>query len=196
MKQYKGINTLYAPTAAVWRTWLQQHAAKEKSVWLIIYKKESGIPSVYYNEAVDEALCFSWIDSKPNKRDNNSFYQFFSVRNPKSNWSAVNKQKVEQLIAANKMAEQGYAAINLAKQMGTWDALQTIDAVEISNDLALELNKYQAAATNFNAFPKSVKRGILEWIFNAKQPATRAKRIATSASLANDNIRANQYVKK
>ena len=76
-------------------------------MWLIIYRKGSDTPSVYYDEAVDEALCFGWIDSKPNKRDGESYYQFFSRRNPKSNWSRVNKNKVEKLMAENRMAPAG-----------------------------------------------------------------------------------------
>ncbi len=86
-----GVKTFYAKDQAAWRKWLSTNHNKQESVWLIIYRKESETPSVYYPEAVDEALCFGWIDSKPNKRDAESFYQFFSKRNPKSNWSKANK---------------------------------------------------------------------------------------------------------
>ena len=89
------IKTFYAKSQKEWRSWLVKNHIQEKSVWLIIYKKNSGTPSVNYDEAVDEALCFGWIDSKPNKRDEQSYYQFFSKRNAKSNWSVVNKKKVE-----------------------------------------------------------------------------------------------------
>ena len=93
MELKDGIKTYYAKSQADWRNWLEANHAAEKSVWLIIYKKESGKPSVYYSEAVDEAICFGWIDSKPNKRDDESYYQFFAKRNAKSNWSKVNKAK-------------------------------------------------------------------------------------------------------
>jgi uncharacterized protein YdeI (YjbR/CyaY-like superfamily) len=99
MEKHKGIHTFHAKTRDEWRQWLMKNHQSEKSVWLIIYRKESNTPSVYYPEAVDEALCFGWIDSTPNKRDDVSYYQFFAKRNPKSNWSKVNKEKVDQLIA-------------------------------------------------------------------------------------------------
>jgi uncharacterized protein YdeI (YjbR/CyaY-like superfamily) len=90
-----GIKTYYAKDSKAWRKWLEKNHASEECVWLIIYKKESGIATVYYPEAVDEALCFGWIDSKPNKRDEESYYQFFAKRNPKSAWSKVNKAKAK-----------------------------------------------------------------------------------------------------
>ena len=98
MELKDGIKTFYAKSQKEWRKWLEKNHQSEKSIWLIIYKKESGTPSVYYTDAVDEAICFGWIDSKPNKRDDESYYQFFAKRNPKSNWSKVNKGKVAKLL--------------------------------------------------------------------------------------------------
>jgi uncharacterized protein YdeI (YjbR/CyaY-like superfamily) len=144
---------------------------------LIIYKKDSGTPSVYYPEAVDEALCFGWIDSKINKRDEKSYYQYFAKRNSKSNWSKVNKDKVSRLIAANLMMPAGLASIALAKKNGTWDALNEIEKLIIPTDLQALLQQNKTALTNFTAFPPSAKRGILEWIGTAKTDATRLKRI-------------------
>jgi uncharacterized protein YdeI (YjbR/CyaY-like superfamily) len=196
MQIIEGKNTFYADSQATWREWLMENHQTTQAVWLIIYKKESGVPSVYYSEAVDEALCFGWIDSKPNKRDENSFYQFFSQRNPKSNWSKVNKLKVEALVAANKMMPAGFKMIELAKQIGTWDALNDVDALIIPEDLAALLAANPPAQENFDKFPPSTKRGILEWILNAKQAATRLKRIEETVALAAENKRANQYEKK
>lgn len=190
-----GTKTFHAKTRNDWRKWLLKNHKKEKSIWLIIYKKESKIKSVYYPEAVEEALCFGWIDSKPNKRDNESFYQFFSKRNPKSNWSAVNKKKVEKLINAGLMTEVGLEMIELAKKTGTWTALDNVENLTIPEDLIKALKKEKSAFENFEAFPRSVKRGILEWIQNAKKAETREKRINETASLASKNIRANQYKK-
>lgn len=191
-----GVKTFHAVSKAAWRQWLETNHAVEKSVWLIIYKKQSDTPSVYYDEAVDEALCFGWIDSKPNKRDEESFYQYFAKRNPKSNWSQVNKLKVEKLLNEGKMAASGIEMIELAKKNGTWTALDEVSNILVPQDLDLELRSFTNAFENFEAFPKSVKRGILEWILNAKQPETRAKRIKETAILASQNIRANQYTKK
>ncbi len=159
----------------------------------MIYKKTSHTPSVYYDEAVDQALCFGWIDSKPNKRDGESYYQFFSKRNPKSNWSRVNKEKIARLSTEGLMATAGLAMVKEAKDRGTWDALNDVENGVIPDDLQQAFSKYPHAQHNFTAFPKSVKRGILEWIFNAKRPDTRKKRIEETARLANDNIRANQF---
>ncbi len=189
-------NTFYAASQALWREWLAVNHETSSSVWLIIYKKDSGVPSVYYNEAVDEALCFGWIDSSIRKRDDKSFYQFFSQRKPTSNWSAVNKKKVANLIAANQMTEAGLRVIIQAKASGKWGALNEVSALKTPKDMAALLEANPQAKQNFDNFPSSVKRGILEWIFNAKKPETRLKRIQETIALAAENKRANQYQKK
>ncbi|HEU4471492.1 MAG TPA: YdeI/OmpD-associated family protein [Flavisolibacter sp.] len=190
------ISTFYASSRKAWREWLKKNGKKEKSVWLIIYKKESGTPSVYYGEAVDEALCFGWIDSKANKRDEKSYYQFFARRNPKSSWSRVNKQKVSILLEQGLMDATGLAAIETAKKNGAWSALDEVEDLVIPADLQAALKKNKEAMKHFAAFPKSVKRGILEWISNAKRTETRTKRIDETVALAEENIRANQYKPK
>ncbi len=191
-----GVKTCYAPDRAAWREWLRQHHAAEKSVWLIIFRKSSRTPSVYYNEAVDEALCFGWIDSKANKRDGESSYQFFSRRNPKSNWSAVNKRKIEDLTAQGLMTEAGLRMVELARETGTWNALNDVDDLVIPDDLRAAFSDQPEALRNFEAFPRSARRGILEWILNARQPATRQKRIGETVAKAAQNQRANQYQPK
>jgi uncharacterized protein YdeI (YjbR/CyaY-like superfamily) len=195
-KEKDGIQTFYAKEQAEWRKWLQENHATQSSVWLIMYKKDSGVPSINYQQALEEALCFGWIDSKPNKRNEQSFYQFFAKRNPKSNWSKINKDKVAQLIERGKMTEAGLAVIEVAKQNGAWMALEEVDNLIIPNDLQELLDVNPTAKQYFDLFPRSVKRGILEWIGNAKQVETRKKRIEETVSLAAQNIRANQYVKK
>lgn len=191
MELKNGIQTFYAQNQQVWRNWLKKNHQKEKSVWLIIYKKNSGIPSVYYPEAVDEALCFGWIDSKPNKRDEESYYQFFAQRNPKSKWSKINRDKVERLMAAGKIETAGLNAITTAQQNGTWNALDDVEAIIIPEDLKALFQKNKKAETCFNAFSRSSKRGILEWIANAKKAETRARRIEETVRLAVLNIKAN-----
>src|SRR5688572_21266921 len=93
-----GIQTFYARSRNAWRKWLQKNHQSAAGVRLIIYKKQTGVASVHYAEAVEEALCFGWIDSKANKRDDDSYYQFFSIRSPKSKWSKINKERIENLI--------------------------------------------------------------------------------------------------
>lgn len=193
MELKDGIKTFYAKSQKEWRQWLEKNHESEKSIWLIIYKKESKTKSVYYPEAVDEALCFGWIDSKPNKRDAESFYQYFSKRNPKSNWSKVNKEKVKRLLAEGLITKSGLLAIEIAKQNGTWNALDEVEEIIIPDDLQKAFSKKKSALTNFEKFPRSSKRGILEWILNAKRPETRQKRIQETVDLAEKNIKANHY---
>ncbi|NEQ51074.1 MAG: hypothetical protein F6K11_13225 [Leptolyngbya sp. SIO3F4] len=188
-----GVAAFYASSSAVWRSWLETNHASAVSVWLILYKKDSGTPSLTYREAVEEALCFGWIDSKPNKRDAVSYYQFFARRNAKSNWSRLNKTIVERLLTEGRMAPAGLEMIRVAKETGTWTALDDVENLVVPDDLQHALDKYPKAFAYWEAFPRSVKRGILEWILNAKRPATRQKRIEETARMAAENKRANQF---
>ncbi len=193
MELYKKVQTFHAKSRKEWKKWLEKNHSTEKSVWLVIYKKESEIRSVYYPEAVDEALCFGWIDSKPNKRDENSYYQFFSKRNPKSNWSRLNKEKVAKLIEQGLMQPSGFEMLEIAKQNGTWTALDEVENLIIPDDLQELFSKNNTAFENWEKFPPSSKRGILEWILNAKKLETRQKRLEETVSLAAKDIRANHY---
>ena len=193
METRNGVAAITAETREKWRGWLKSNHQSEKSIWLIMYKKDSGRESVTYDEAVEEALCFGWIDSKPNKRDEQSYYQFFSKRNPKSNWSRKNKQTIQKLTKSGKMSEAGLEMIHLAKKTGTWTALDDVENLIIPPDLKTEFEENPVAFEHYEAFPRSVKRSILEWILNAKRPETRAKRIQETVEKASQNIRANQY---
>ncbi len=181
----------YAKDRATWRAWLAENHVKEQNIWLQLYKKDSSISSISYDEAVDEALCFGWIDSSVRKHDAQSRVQFFSKRNPKSNWSAVNKRKVAYLIAQDLMTEAGLRMVEIAKQKGTWTALDDVENLVISPDLQAALSENEIALNYFTAFSRSSKRGILEWLFNAKRPETRQKRIAEIVRLATENKKAN-----
>ena len=193
MTPTKLIKSIDALTRADWRQWLADNHAIETSVWLMIFKKQSGTSSVTYDETVDEALCFGWIDSSAKKGDDQHYLQFFTRRNPKSNWSRVNKNKVDKLTAAGLMTDAGQAMIDLAKQTGTWTALDDVENLLSPPDLQELLNASPTAKGHFDAFPRSAKRGVLEWLLNAKTPVTRAKRIAEIVTLAGRNERANQY---
>ena len=193
MELKNNIKTFHAKTRKEWRAWLKKNHQSEKSVWLIIYHKQNKTPSVYYEEAVEEALCFGWIDSKGNKRDSGSFYLYFAQRKPKSNWSKPNKERVERMIEAGLMTETGQQMIDLAKKTGTWSALDDVQNAVIPADLKALFTKNKTASKNFAAFPPSSKRGILEWILNAKRPETRDKRIKQTVELAAKNIKANHY---
>ena len=193
MELYKDIKTFYARNRTEWRKWLAKNHQSEKSVWLIIYHKSSPTPSVYHDEAVEEAICFGWIDSIAHKRDDESKYQFFAIRKPKSNWSKINRDRAEKMIKEKRIKPAGQATIDLAKKTGTWTALVDVQNSVIPPDLQKAFNRNKAAFKNFNAFPPSSKRIILEWILNAKRPETRLQRIIQTVELASKNLRANHY---
>ena len=188
-----GIPIVEAPSATAWRSWLDANHATVNSIWLVMHHKHSSTPSVRYDEAVDEALCYGWVDSKPNKRNDESYFQRFSKRNPKSNWSKVNKEKVARLSKAGKMAEPGLQMVNLAKASGTWTALDEVEAGVVPPDLQAAFNANATAFSYWEKFPRSTKRAILEWIFNAKRQETRAMRVDTTVAMAAENLRANQH---
>lgn len=193
MEFHNDVKTLHAKTRKEWRKWLEKNSQTEKSVWLIIYHKGSNTKSVYYEEAVEEAICFGWIDSVAHKRNEESKYQFFAQRKPKSNWSKANRERANKMIAQGQMTESGQKLIDLAKKIGTWEALVDVQNSVIPGDLQKQLNKNKAALKNFLAFPPSSKRIILEWILNAKKEETRQKRIDETVRLASENIKANHY---
>lgn len=195
MTHTDGFPIIAISSRAEWRNWLMANHAHSNGVWLLFHKVATGKPTITYEEGVLEALCFGWIDSKGNKFDNDRSLLYYSPRNPRSNWSALNKTRVVMLLEQGLMMPAGQHMIDLAKQTGTWTALEEVDALTIPDDLQSALLANPPAEANFMAFPKSAKRGILEWILNAKRPDTRAKRIAETAALAALNIRANQFQK-
>ena len=186
-------NSVHPLTRAEWRAWLEANHTRRDGVWLVTFKKDTGLPRVEYDEAVEEALCFGWVDSKANKLDEQRSLLWFAPRKPRTGWSKPNKERVERMLAAGLMAPAGLAKIEAAKADGSWSKLDAVEALEIPPDLAEALAAYPSAAANFDAFPRSAKRGILEWLVNARKPETRAQRVAETARLAEDNVRANQW---
>lgn len=183
------MTTVFASTPAEWRAWLAKHSQSQTEVWLVIYHKNSGTPSVRYNEAIEQALCYGWIDGLHRKRDAESSRLRFTPRNPRSTWSAVNRRRAAKMIEKGLMTEPGQAVIDTAMAKGTWAVVP--DVASVPDDLKEELNRNDAARRNFQAFPPSSKRLILEWIITAKQPDTRRRRIAQTVDLAAVNVRAN-----
>ncbi|GAB3874099.1 YdeI/OmpD-associated family protein [Hymenobacter segetis] len=163
---------------AEWRQWLAKHHATAPGVWLVYFKKASGQPSVTYPEAVEEALCFGWIDSHPRKLDAERTQLLFTPRKPRSGWSKVNKERLERLEAAQLLMPAGLAAIARAKQNGAWESLDAAEAGHIPEDLAAALAIDETAARHFAAFSSSARKQILTWVLGAKQPETRARRVA------------------
>lgn len=186
-------NAVHPKTRAEWRAWLEEHHTRTEGVWLVTYKKATGKPRVEYEEAVEEALCFGWIDSKANTLDEERSVLWMAPRKPRTGWARTNKNRVERLIADGRMTAAGLAKIEAAKQDGSWNALDAAEALEIPPDLEKAFAQHGAARQNFDAFPPSVRKGILTWIGSAKRPETRSKRIEETARLAAENIRANQW---
>ena len=186
-------NSVHPKTRAEWRMWLSKNYMQAEGIWLITFKKASGKPRIEYDDAVEEALCFGWVDSKPNKLDDERAMLWFAPRKAGTGWSKLNKSRAEKLIASELMTPAGLSRIEAAKQDGSWNALDSIEALEIPPDLEKALADDKVAQEYFNAFPRSVKRAILEWIASAKKPETRAKRIDETVASAAKNIRANQW---
>ncbi len=176
-----------------WRLWLTNNHASATGVWLVWHKKHTGKTELSYDDMVEEALCFGWIDSVPRKVDDERTSLYFSPRKPKSEWSKINKDRIKGLIARGEMAPAGLTAIEVAKQNGSWDTLTQSDLLLIPDDLSAEFAKYRSANANFNAFPPSTQKAILAWIYAAKTDVTRQKRVQLTAELAEQNIRANQW---
>lgn len=183
----------YAKDRRAWRRWLTNHHLRAQSVWLVYYKKDSGTPSITYPEAVEEALCFGWVDSRPNKLDATRYKQLFSPRKPKSPWSAINKKRVALLIENERMTSAGLSKVNAAKKDGSWSYYDGVDALAVPKDLRAALASSSAAKRHFAEFPSSSRKIILWWIMSAKRPETRAKRIAETVRLARKNVRANHW---
>mmetsp|Transcript_3661 Transcript_3661/g.14337 ORF Transcript_3661/g.14337 Transcript_3661/m.14337 type:complete len:243 (-) Transcript_3661:211-939(-) len=187
-----GENTVHARDAPTWKDWLETNGSSAAGVWLVLGKKGADVATVTYDEALDAALCHGWIDSAIRRRDDETHYQYFSRRNPKSTWSRVNKERVARLTASGAMREPGLAAVRLAQQTGTWTALDDVENLVAPADLveAFAASPPKARA-HWEAFPRSVRRAILEWIGTAKKPETRAKRVKETVDRAARNERAH-----
>lgn len=165
------------PDRATWRAWLAAHHSQPAGVWLTLYKKESGKRLMTYADAVEEALCFGWIDSHPRKVDAACFRLLFSPRKPKSVWSAVNKQRIGELRKAGLMMPAGEARIATAQQNGSWEALDEVEALVIPPDLEAALAANDTARQYFQAFPPSARKQLLQNLAAARRPETRQQRI-------------------
>lgn len=160
-----------------WRQWLQKFHAKESGVWLVFYKKSSGKSSVSYNDAVEEALCFGWIDSIMKPLDEEKYMQKFTPRKVKSVWSALNKKRVEKMSEQNLMTPSGMAIIEMGKQNGSWSKLDDVENYIIPPELKKVFTKNKKASQYFEGLSKSNKKIWLYRLSNAKLPETKAKRI-------------------
>ena len=160
-----------------WRAWLKQNHKKEDSVWLVYIKKGFPDHNLSWSEAVDEALCFGWIDSTSNSIDDKFYKQYFCRRNPKSHWSKINKDKLKVLQKHNLIEEAGLKSIEIAKENGSWEFLDDIEALVIPEDLKQALSNSKKAQKYFDELSNSQKKQLLFHVKSAKRPETRERRI-------------------
>jgi uncharacterized protein YdeI (YjbR/CyaY-like superfamily) len=188
MAPYKTVpgdeDQLVVPDRASWRAWLEKNHDNRQSIWLVFHKKNSPTTSIDYEAAVEEALCFGWIDSKVQRIDEARYRQYFSVRKPKSHWNGANKARVARLTEAGLMTAAGQAAIDVAKENGSWEFLDDIEALVLPDDLADALAQHKGARQNYEDFSNTKKQGVLMWVKQAKRAATRADRVAKVAVAA------------
>ena len=179
------IKTIYATNRNEWRAWLiLNHDKEEKGIWLVFLKKGSHHESLKYEEAVEEALCFGWIDSIIKKINNERYVRKFSPRKPNSNWSELNKKRVVKVIKEGRMTEHGLNKINSAKKSGTYDNNNILDiSNKVPKELKDALNKNRKANLFFNKLAPSYRKHFIGWIQTAKRQETKLKRVKESISL-------------
>ncbi|KAF2411745.1 hypothetical protein B1729_18725 [Microbacterium sp. B35-04] len=164
--------------AAAWRAWLEANHRTAKGAWLVRPRQGSGLELVGYEEAIQQALCFGWIDGPVRSFDEQRGGLWFAPRRPSSGWAATNKARVAQLEAAGLLTEAGIRAIELAKQNGSWTVLDNAEALREPNDLAVALDAVPAARSTWDAFPPSTRKIGIASVDSARRPETRAARIA------------------
>jgi uncharacterized protein YdeI (YjbR/CyaY-like superfamily) len=180
---------LHYTRTSQWHSWLLKNHLKEKEVWLVYYKKPSGKPRIPYGEAVEEALCFGWIDGKIRSINEDYYIQRFTPRRRDSSWSQLNISRVEKLISEGRMQKAGLDAyqVYLDNPAKTGERKMTVS--EMPEELKLALQGRENAWENFMRFPDSARRIYIRWLMAAKRPETIARRIIKIADLAEKNIK-------
>src|SRR5260221_1517251 len=177
MKKISAIEKVYVADRKAWRKWLAKSHAKSKGIWLVFDKKTAREDRLKYGDAVEEALCFGWIDSTLNPIDQAQYMQLFTPRKPKSGWSKLNKDRIARLTEQGLIMKAGFDAIELAKKNGSWSYLDQIEAMVIPVDLATALKAKPIAARNFEALARFSRKQFLYWINGGKREETRKHRI-------------------
>ena len=176
-----------------WRNWLEVNHEKLDIIWLIVYKKNSAKKNISWSEAVDEALCFGWIDSVKKTIDSETYKHYYSKRKPKSMWSKVNKSKVEHLIEKGLMTQKGFETIRVAKANGSWSMYDEVDGLIVPDDLDNELAIRNGARDYYDSLSNSKKKILLYWIASAKRTETRERRVLEVANSARECMMPKQF---
>ncbi|WP_163515430.1 YdeI/OmpD-associated family protein [Gelidibacter japonicus] len=180
---------LYFKSDHEWREWLHENHSSCKGVYLIFYKVDHENGSMRWEEAVKVALCYGWIDSTAKSLGNGKRRQYFTQRNAKSVWSALNKRHIKELIAHNLMHDSGLKSIEIAKQNGSWTALDAVENGIIPEDLQDAFNKNAKAFQNYQNFAPSYRKNYLYWLNQAKRETTRKARIIEIINLSEKNVK-------
>lgn len=184
------VKTIYCKNSEEWRAWLEHNYAIEKDIWLIYYKKHTKKETIFYTDAVDEALCFGWIDSIAKSIDDETYMQRYSPRKTKSVWSLVNKNKVIRLIEEQKMTQAGMLTVEIAKENGQWENAYSLKIkVEMPTELEQALKSNQLAFDNFNKFSQTNQQNYIRWVLQAKRAETIQKRMDTVVSRSENNLK-------
>lgn len=190
MKDIESTNALLFKNRDEWRSWLEKNHTISNEVWLIHYKKSLGKKSLNHFDAVEEALCFGWIDSKLKKLDEEKFILKYSPRKSQSVWSKINKENAEKMISLGKMTKAGLDKIEEAKKQGFWDLAYTnLVKDQLPSDLKKALIVNKTAWNNFQNFANSYRNMYIGWVKNAKTKETRKKRISKVVKNSIDNIK-------
>jgi uncharacterized protein YdeI (YjbR/CyaY-like superfamily) len=170
--------TLHVTNREDWRAWLKENHDKEQEVWLIFYKKHTGKPVIPYDDAVEEALCFGWIDSIIKRMDDEKFSRKFTPRKADSKWSELNKKRVKKMIQQGRMTEAGVVLINAAKKSGKWEeVISQPKELNIPPGIKDAISANKKAWENFNQLAPSHQRQYIGWITTAKKEETRQRRL-------------------
>ena len=184
------LDQVLVTSRAEWREWLAANADTSPGIWLVLPRRGNDDPAPTYDEVVEEALCFGWIDSTVRTRDERFALQLLTPRKPTSTWSASNKERLARLIPAGLMTERGLRVVEAAKANGSWEILDSVERLEVPDDLAAALDADPAARAYFDGMPPGVRKQNLYFVISARRPGTRAARIAKIVTAAREGRRA------
>ena len=173
-----GYPIYHAETRAQWRAWLMESHASTPGVWLCSWRTSAGRPRCPYPEAVEEALCFGWIDSTVSNFDEDRSFQLMTPRKPKSTWTRLNRQRVADMEAAGLMTDAGWRVVEVAKANGYWTIYDAVEDLIEPTALAVALDANPAARLSWNSFPPSARKQMLWWVIGAMKDETRGQRVA------------------
>ena len=189
--QHQGRPLVHPESRDAWRAWLAEHHDSVNGAWVARWTRASGREPVTYEEIVEEALCFGWIDGLVHTLEDGRQAHLLTPRRRGSGWSRSNKDRVERLIADGRMAAPGLATIVAAQGDGSWSMQDAAEALIEPEELKAALDANREARRNWDGFPRSPRRALIWWVMSAKRPETRARRVAVIVAEATQGRRAN-----